>query len=184
MQHFAIVLDEQVITAPSIDYVQYPEGIDATNGSEITGGFTITSAQNLADELQSGSLPIKLELISQSQVSATLGKQALKQGLVAGIVGLLVVCLFLLAFYRVLGAIAVGGLIVYGIYFFALIKAIPITMTLPGIAGMILTIGIAADANIVIFERVKEEIRADARSQPASPPGTNAASRRSSTPTS
>ena len=102
-QHFAIVLDEQVITAPSIDYTQYPEGIDATNGSEITGGFTITSAQNLADELQSGALPIKLEPISQSQVSATLGKQALEQGLVAGLVGLAVVCLFLLIFYRVLG---------------------------------------------------------------------------------
>ncbi len=158
-QHFAIVLDEQVITAPSIDYGQYPEGIDASNGSEITGGFTITSAQNLAEELQSGALPIKLELISQSQVSATLGKQALKEGLVAGLVGLAVVCLFLLIFYRVLGAIAVGGLVIYTIYFFALIKAIPITLTLPGIAGLILTIGIAADANIVIFERVKEEIR-------------------------
>ena len=67
--------------------------------------------------------------------------------------------MFLLLFYRVLGAIAVGGLVIYGIYFFALIKLIPITMTLPGIAGLILTIGIAADANIVIFERVKEEIR-------------------------
>jgi SecD/SecF fusion protein len=159
-QHFAIVLDEQVITAPSIDYTQYGEGIDATNGSEITGGFTLTSAQNLADELQSGALPIRLELISHSQVSATLGKQALKQGLVAGLIGLLIVCLFLLTFYRVLGVIAIGGLIVYGVYFFALIKAIPITLTLPGIAGFILTIGVAADANIVIFERVKEEIRA------------------------
>ncbi len=158
-QHFAIVLDEQVITAPSIDYTQYPEGIDASNGSEITGGFTITSAQNLADELQSGALPIKLEPISQSQVSATLGKQALEQGLVAGLVGLAVVCLFLLIFYRVLGMIAIGGLAIYAIYFFALIKAIPVTLTLPGIAGLILTIGIAADANIVIFERVKEEIR-------------------------
>jgi SecD/SecF fusion protein len=159
LQHFAIVLDEQVITAPSIDFTVYPEGIDASNGSEITGGFTITSAQNLADELQSGALPIRLELISQSQVSATLGKQALKQGLLAGLVGLAVVCLFLLMFYRVLGVIAVGGLIIYSIYLFALIKAIPITLTLPGIAGMILTIGVAADANIVIFERVKEEIR-------------------------
>jgi SecD/SecF fusion protein len=158
-QHFAIVLDEQVITAPSIDYTQYPEGIDASNGSEITGGFTLTSAQNLADELQSGALPIKLEPISQSQVSATLGKQALKQGLIAGLAGLAIVCLFLLTFYRVLGMIAVGGLAIYAIYFFALIKAIPITLTLPGIAGLILTIGIAADANIVIFERVKEEIR-------------------------
>jgi SecD/SecF fusion protein len=158
-QHFAVVLDGQLITTPSIDYTKYPEGIDTTTGSEITGGFTITSAQNLANELQSGALPIKLELISNSQVSATLGKTALKQALVAGLAGFAVVCLFLLLFYRVLGAIAVGGLVIYGIYFFALIKLIPITMTLPGIAGMILTIGIAADANIVIFERVKEEIR-------------------------
>jgi SecD/SecF fusion protein len=159
LQHFAIVLDEQVITAPSIDYTEYPNGIDASTGSQISGGFTLTSAQNLADELQSGALPIKLEPIAQSQVSATLGKQALKQGLLAMLIGLLVVCLFLLVFYRVLGVIAIGGLVIYGIYFFALIKAIPITMTLPGIAGLILTIGIAADANIVIFERIKEEIR-------------------------
>jgi SecD/SecF fusion protein len=158
-QHFAVVLDGQLITAPSIDYTKYPEGIDATNGSQISGGFTITSAQNLAGELQSGALPIKLVLISRSQVSATLGKQALNQGLIAGLAGFAVVCLFLLIFYRVLGAIAVGGLIIYGVYFFALIKLIPITLTLPGIAGLILTIGVAADANIVIFERVKEEIR-------------------------
>ena len=159
LQHFAIVLDGQVITAPSIDYTKYPEGIDASTGSQISGGFTLTSAQNLADELQSGALPIKLNLISQSQVSATLGKQALSQGLLALLLGFLAVCLFLLIFYRVLGVIAIGGLVIYGIYFFALIKLIPITLTLPGIAGLILTIGIAADANIVIFERVKEEIR-------------------------
>ncbi len=160
LQHFAVVLDNQVITAPSIDFTQYPEGIDASTGSQISGGFTLTSAQNLADELQSGALPIKLELISQSQVSATLGKTALKEGLIAGLIGFAVVCLFLLGFYRVLGAIAVGGLLIYGLYYYALIKLIPITLTLPGIAGLILTIGIAADANIVIFERVKEEIRA------------------------
>jgi len=159
LQHFAIVLDEQLITVPSIDYTAYPEGIDATNGSQISGGFTITTAQNLADELRSGALPIKLELISNSQISATLGKEALSEGLKAGLIGFAVVCLFLLLFYRVLGLIAVGGLVIYSVYFFALIKLIPITMTLPGIAGLILTIGVAADANIVIFERVKEEIR-------------------------
>jgi SecD/SecF fusion protein len=158
-QHFAVVLDEQLITTPSIDYTKYPEGIDATTGSQISGGFTISSAQELAQELQSGALPIKLEPISNSQISATLGKTALNQGLVAGLVGFGIVCLFLLLFYRVLGAIAIGGLLIYGIYFFALIKLIPITLTLPGIAGLILTIGVAADANIVIFERVKEEIR-------------------------
>ncbi len=158
-QHFAVSLDGQLITTPSIDYTRYPEGIDSSQGSEISGGFTITSATELAEELQSGALPIKLNLISRSQVSATLGKQALSEGLLAGLAGFLVVCLFLLVFYRVLGAIAVGGLVIYGIYYFALIKLIPITLTLPGIAGLILTIGIAADANIVIFERVKEEIR-------------------------
>jgi SecD/SecF fusion protein len=159
LQHFAVVLDGQLITTPSIDYQKYPEGIDASTGSQISGGFTITSAQELAQELQSGALPIKLQLISNSQVSATLGKTALNQGLIAGLVGFAIVCLFLLLFYRVLGAIAIGGLLIYGIYFFALIKLIPITLTLPGIAGLILTIGVAADANIVIFERVKEEIR-------------------------
>ena len=79
-QHFAVVLDGQLITAPSIDYTKYPEGIDATTGSQISGGFTITSAQNLANELQSGALPIKLELISHSQVSATLGKHGAQPG--------------------------------------------------------------------------------------------------------
>ena len=158
-QHFAVSLENQLITAPSIDYTQYPEGIDSSNGSQISGGFTITSAQELAEELQQGALPIKLVLVSRSQVSATLGKQALKEALVAGLAGLLVVALFLVFFYRFLGLIAVGGLIVYGLYYFALIKLIPITLTLPGIAGLILTIGVAADANIVIFERVKEEIR-------------------------
>jgi SecD/SecF fusion protein len=158
-QHFAVALDGQLITVPSIDYTKYPEGIDASTGSEISGGFTITSAQALADELQSGALPIKLVLISKSQVSATLGKQALNQGLLAMLAGFAIVCLFLLLFYRVLGAIAVGGLLIYGAYFFALIKLIPVTLTLPGIAGLILTIGVCADANIVIFERVKEEIR-------------------------
>jgi SecD/SecF fusion protein len=158
-QHFAVVLDGALITTPSIDYTRYPEGIDASTGSQISGGFTISSAQELANELQSGALPVKLEPISNSQVSATLGKTALNQGLLAGLAGFAIVCLFLLLFYRVLGAIAIGGLVIYGIYFFGLIKLIPITLTLPGIAGLILTIGVAADANIVIFERVKEEIR-------------------------
>ncbi len=81
------MLDDQLITTPSIDYTKYPEGIDANTGSQISGGFTISSAQELAQELQSGALPIKLELISNSQVSATLGKTALNQGLIAGLVG-------------------------------------------------------------------------------------------------
>jgi SecD/SecF fusion protein len=166
-QHFAIVLDNELISVPQIDFSQYPDGIDPTGGSRISGGFTIQSAQTLANLLKTGALPIKLVPISASQVSATLGKQALNQGLVAGLAGFLVVAMFLLAFYRVLGLIAVGALLVYSAYFFALIKLIPITLTLPGIAGLILTIGVAADANIVIFERIKEEVRAG-RSIPAS----------------
>jgi SecD/SecF fusion protein len=158
-QHFAVVLDNRLITVPYIDFTQNPDGIDASNGSQITGGFTIDSAQQLANLLKTGALPINLKLISESQVSATLGKQALDQGMIAGLVGFAVVALFLLVFYRVLGLIAVGALLIYALYFFALIKLIPITLTLPGIAGLILTIGVAADANIVIFERVKEELR-------------------------
>lgn len=158
-QHFAIVLDNKLISVPFIDFQQNPDGIDGRNGSQIEGGFTIDTAQELANLLKTGALPVKLDLISQSQVSATLGQQALDQSLVAAAVGLGVVALFLLIFYRVLGVIAVGALGVYALLLFALIKLIPITMTLPGIAGLVLTIGVAADANIVIFERVKEEIR-------------------------
>jgi SecD/SecF fusion protein len=159
-QHFAVALDQLLITVPSIDYNQYPQGIAGDTGADITGGFTTTSAGDLANELRLGALPIQLKLISESQVSATLGKQALHQGLVAGLAGLAAVALFLLLYYRVLGMIAVAGLATYALYFYALIKLIPVTLTLSGIAGLILTIGVAADANIVIFERVKEEIRA------------------------
>ncbi|MCX6393358.1 MAG: protein translocase subunit SecD [Solirubrobacterales bacterium] len=158
-QHFAVSLDQDLISVATIDYGNLPDGIDGLNGAIITGGFTIQTAQDLAKLLELGALPIGLKLISQSQVSATLGKQALDQGLVAGLVGFAVVMFFLLAFYRVLGLVACGALLIYAAFLLAIVKAIPITMTLPGIAGLILTIGVAADANIVIFERVKEEIR-------------------------
>jgi SecD/SecF fusion protein len=165
-QHFAVALDGRLISVASIDPQRLPDGIDGENGAIIEGGFTIQSAQDLANLLKLGALPIGLDLISQSTVSATLGKQALDEGLVAGIAGLVLVAIFLIAFYRILGVIATVALLIYGVYFFALIKLVPITMTLPGIAGTILTIGVAADANIVIFERVKEEVRAG-RSIPA-----------------
>src|SRR3954471_8852567 len=159
-QHFAIVLDNQVFSSPIINYEENPSGIDGKNGAEISGNFTIDSAQDLASILQTGALPVKLVLVSQSTVSATLGQQALDEGIKAGIIGLAVIILFLLLYYRLLGAVAVLGLVVYGVFFFALVKLIPITLTLPGIAGLVLTIGVAADANIVIFERIKEEARA------------------------
>jgi SecD/SecF fusion protein len=158
-QHFAVALDNKLLTVPQIDFHQYPFGIPGDTGADIQGNFTAQTAQDLATQLRLGALPVNLKQISESQVSATLGTQALHQGLIAGLAGLLIVVIFLIAYYRVLGLIATAGLIVYGVYFYALIKLIPITMTLPGIAGLILTIGVAADANIVIFERVKEEIR-------------------------
>ncbi len=158
--HFAIALDNDLVSIPFINYRENPDGIDGSTGAQISGGFTITSAQDLAKVLKTGALPLKLELISRSQVSATLGKQALDQGLKAGIAGFAIVALFLLIFYRALGVVATVALAVYAVYFYALIKLIPVTLTLPGIAGLILTLGVAADANIVIFERVKEEVRA------------------------
>jgi len=156
---FAIVLDNELVSTPFIDFQENPDGIDGETGAQISGGFSIQSAQELAKFLKIGALPVELELISRTQVSATLGKQALEQGLIAAIAGFLIVAAFLLTFYRVMGIIAVVALGVYALYFYALIKLIPVTMTLPGIAGLILTLGVAADANIVIFERVKEEIR-------------------------
>jgi SecD/SecF fusion protein len=159
--HFAVVLDNEVKTRPIINFVENPDGIDGRTGAEISGGFnSIQEAQDLATILQIGALPIDLKLISQTQVSATLGSQALHAGIKAGIIGLSLVVLFLLLFYRFLGLIATIALGAYGVIFFALIKLIPITLTLPGIAGLILTIGVAADSNIVIFERIKEEVRA------------------------
>jgi SecD/SecF fusion protein len=158
-QHFAVALDQQLVSVPDIQFSQFPDGISG-GGADIQGNFTVNSADQLATQLRLGALPIKLNRISETQVSATLGSQALHQGLIAGLIGLGVVVLFLLFYYRLLGLIAVSGLVAYGIYFYALIKLIPITMSLAGIAGLVLTIGVAADANVVIFERVKEEIRA------------------------
>jgi SecD/SecF fusion protein len=156
--HFAIVLDGQIKSRPIVNFVDNPDGIPGDTGAEING-LNPQESQDLAQILQIGALPVDLTQISSSTVSATLGQEALDQGLKAGIVGLIIVCLFLLAYYRFLGLVAVIGLAIYGLIFFALIKLIPITLTLPGIAGLILTIGVAADANIVIFERIKEEAR-------------------------
>jgi SecD/SecF fusion protein len=158
--HFAVVLDDEVVSRPIINFVENPAGIDGRTGAQISGSFTIQEAQDLAEFLKIGALPIELKLISQSTVSATLGEEALDQGLKAGLIGLILVVLFLIAYYRFLGVVAALGLFIYGAFFYALVLLIPITLTLPGIAGLILTIGVAADANVVIFERIKEEARA------------------------
>src|SRR4051794_6264443 len=162
--HFAVILDNEVKSRPIINFAENPDGIDGREGAQIGGGFGgshgLEEAQELATTLQIGALPINLKLISETQVSATLGSQALHDGIKAGIIGLALVVIFLLLYYRFLGLIASIALGAYGVIFFALIKLIPITLTLPGIAGLVLTIGVAADSNIVIFERIKEEVRA------------------------
>jgi SecD/SecF fusion protein len=169
--HFAVILDNEVQSRPIINFQENPDGIDGRQGAQISGGFSgehgLETAQELATTLQIGALPIELHLISETQVSATLGSQALHDGIKAGIIGLALVVIFLLVYYRFLGFISIVALAAYGVIFFAMIKLIPITLTLPGIAGLVLTIGVAADSNIVIFERIKEEVRAGRSMQSA-----------------
>src|SRR5438270_10988877 len=165
-QRFAISLDNQIVSLATVSYVDNPEGIPGDTGAQINGIGSLTETQDLANNLRIGALPISLKLISRTQVSATLGKQALHQALIAGAAGLLLTLAFLFFFYRFLGLVAGLGLLAYAVLLFAMVKLIPITLTLPGIAGLILTLGVAADANIVIFERIKEEARSG-RSIPA-----------------
>jgi SecD/SecF fusion protein len=166
-QRFAITLDNQIVSLATIDFVSNPEGIDGRTGAQIENVGDFDDANDLAESLRIGALPIELKLISETQVSASLGQQALHQGLIAGAVGLALTILFLLLFYRVLGLVATAALLTYAVFLFALVKLIPITLTLPGIAGLVLTLAVAADANIVMFERIKEEARTG-RSIPAS----------------
>ena len=156
---FAVVLDGEIVSRPIINFKENPGGISGDTGAQISGNFTITEAQDLAEFLRIGALPVELALINQSTVSATLGQDALDGAITAALTGLVLVLLFLLAYYRFLGLVAALGLAVYALFYLAMIKVIPITLTLPGIAGLILTIGVAADSNIVIFERIKEELR-------------------------
>ncbi len=159
LQRFAIILDGRIVSNPTIDYEQLPTGIDGRNGAVIEGEFSQGEAETLAKQINSGALPIQLDVISQKQVGATLGRESLNQGLIAGTTGLVLVILFLIAYYRFLGVVAAAGLMVYAALLYAVVVLVPITLTLPGIAGIILTIGVASDANVVIFERVREEAR-------------------------
>ncbi|MCW2949543.1 MAG: secD, partial [Thermoleophilia bacterium] len=158
-QRFAIILDDEVKSIPQIDYKQYPSGIKGGQ-AQISGLANRTEADNLALVLNTGALPVRFEVISKTQVSATLGSKSLQQGLVAGAAGLGIVMIYLILFYRLLGVIADLALGAFALIFYGIVVSIPVTMTLPGIAGAILTIGVAADANIIIFERIREEYRA------------------------
>jgi SecD/SecF fusion protein len=156
-QQFAIVLDDVIQSAPVIDFNENPDGIPPGNGAQISGIGSLSEAQDLALVLQTGALPVEFTVATQTDVSATLGKDSLRQALLASLAGLLLVAIFLLVFYRFLGLVAVLGLGLYAACMYAVILLFDVTLSLPGFAGMILAIGVAADANIVIFERIKEE---------------------------
>lgn len=151
----AIVLDNQVISAPTVQS-------EITEGKAvITGNFTIDEARNLSKLLNAGALPVPITIIEQRNIGPTLGIDSVKSSLVAGLVGLILIALFMIAIYRLPGVMAVLALIIYTLIILALFKLIPITLTLAGVAGFILSIGMAVDANILIFARMKEELRAE-----------------------
>jgi SecD/SecF fusion protein len=160
-QSFAIVLDREIRSFPSIDFddPSLRDGISGGN-AEITGLDSIQEAKDLALVLQTGALPVEFVQVERSDISATLGEDSLRQALIAGIGGLLAVAFFLLVFYRFLGVVAIVGLGIYGVLLYGALLLFNVTLTLPGFAGLVLTIGVAADANVVIFERIKEEVRA------------------------
>ena len=153
-QYLAIVLDKQVISAPSI------EGAITSGEGVISGSFTQEEAQTLAVQLRSGALPIPIKVVQSRTVGATLGEESIRKSVMAGIIGMVVVILFMGLNYRLPGIIADAALICYTLFTLMLFKMIPVTLTLPGIAGFILSVGMAVDANVLIFERLKEELRA------------------------
>jgi SecD/SecF fusion protein len=159
-QHNAIVLDGVLESTPYIDYTNGSLSDGIAGGASITmGSGGLQAAKDLALVLQSGSLPYNFHQIERTDVSATLGKSSLHQAIYAAAAGLAIVAIFLLVLYRFLGLVAVFGLAIYGALYYAAILLFNVTLTLPGFAGLILTIGVAADANVVVFERIKEEVR-------------------------
>ncbi len=151
-QKLAIFLDGKPISTPVIQ--------EAISGGEatITGQFSPTEARDLVKNLNFGALPVPISLESSSSVGPTLGSAAMSAGVVAGIVGFLVIALFMIVWYRFMGVVASVALAEYLIFMLAIIKIIPITLTASGIAGLIISVGIAVDANVLIFERTKEEL--------------------------
>lgn len=149
----AIFLDKQLLSAPTVqDEIKDGRAV-------ISGSFTLQEAKTLAIQLNAGALPVPIRLISQNNIGATLGQEAVTKSIVAGLLGLLMVLIFMMIFYRLPGVLASLALIIYAIIALAVFIFIPVTMTLAGIAGFIISVGMAIDANILIFERMKEEIR-------------------------
>ena len=149
----AIFLDDSLLSAPQVN--------SAISGGQavIQGQFSLKEAKELSVLLNAGALPVPLKVIEQRQIGATLGQQTINDSLIAGLVGLLTVAIFMVFNYGFLGIVADITLIIYALIVWAIFKTIPVTLTLAGIAGFILSIGMAVDANILIFERMKEELR-------------------------
>ena len=146
-----IILDNQVISAPVVQD-------KITGGSaQITGEFTTEEAKQLTIQLNAGALPVPIELVEQRTVGASLGAESVEKSVRAGLVGLSMVLIFMILAYGRLGLVADIGLIIFGILTLSLYKIIPVVLTLPGIAGFLLAVGMAVDSNILIFERFKEE---------------------------
>jgi len=148
----AIFLDGLIISAPTVQ--QKITGGQAV----ITGNFSVIEAKELSQSLNAGALPVPVQLVSQQSVGPTLGKVSLEKSLMAAFVGFLLVVIFMIGFYRFPGVVSVIALAVYGVIVMSIFKLMPVTLTLSGIAGFVLSIGMAVDANVLIFERIKEEL--------------------------
>lgn len=150
----AMFLDEAILSAPFVN--------EPISGGEaiVSGGFTVEQAQLLVRQLNAGALPISVSVVEQEVIEATLGEESVQKSIIAGLVGLLLVVVFMIANYGRLGIIAAVALTVYAVVTLSAYRIIPVTLTLSGIAGFILSIGMAVDSNILIFERMKEELRA------------------------
>ena len=152
----AIVLDKSVISAPVLQ-TAITEGSGRITSQQ---GFPLEEARSIAIQMRYGALPVPLKIVENRSVGPTLGQDSVTRSIRAGMIGLIVVLLFMLVYYRLPGALADLALIIYALLNLALYKIIPVTLTLPGITGFILSTGMAVDANILIFERMKEELRA------------------------
>lgn len=148
-----IFLDNQLLSAPVVQ-----QAIKDGN-AVITGNFSVDEAKQLAMAINSGALPVPIKLVEQKNIGPTLGQDEVKKSFIAGIIGLTAVSLFMIGYYGKMGMIATLALFIYGLISLAIFRLIPVVLTLPGIAGFILSIGMAVDSNILIFERIKEELR-------------------------
>ena len=153
LKRMPIFLDDEQLIAPVV------QAVITDGNTRITGRFTREETVRYAIQLESGRLPVPLEPITEISVDALLGADSLRKSLIAGFVGLGLVLLFMVAYYRMAGVVAATALVLYAIIVLAIFKLVPVTITLSGVAGLVLSIGIAVDANILIFERMKEEMR-------------------------